>query len=79
MLQIRIGLGQTPSGKILDSETTCFIITADRSEKQAAIEQHDKTGKPIFVKVYGKAYRQITREQLVNLPDRHGKIPNCWK
>ena len=58
---IRIGLGQTKSGKILDRDTQWYC------EKQAALDYHDETNKPIFISVNGRAYREITREQLVNL------------
>ena len=73
MIVIRIGLGQTPSGKILDRATQSYIITATRCEKEAALRYHDETKKPIFVKVNGKAYQKITREQLINLPNKHGR------
>lgn len=73
MIVIRIGEGQTPSGKILDRNTQSYIITATRNEKEAALRYHDETKKPIFVKVNGKAYRKITREQLINLPNKHGR------
>ena len=73
MIVIRIGLGQTPSGKILDRDTHFYSITANHCEKQAALDYHDETKKPIFVKVNGKAYQKITREQLVNLPNKHGR------
>ena len=73
MIVIRIGEGQTPSGKILDGSTQSYIITATRCEKEAALRYHDETKKPIFVKVNGEAYRKITREQLINLPNKHGR------
>jgi hypothetical protein len=73
MIVIRIGLEQTPSGKILDGATQSYIITATRCEKEHALEYHDQTKKPIFVKVNGKAYHKITREQLINLPNKHGR------
>lgn len=73
MITIKIGLGQTPSGKVLDRSTHWYSIWADESEKSAAIQYHDETGKPIFVSYNNQAYRKITREELVNLPDRHGR------
>ncbi len=73
MIVIRIGEGQTPSGKILDRNTQSYIITATRCEKEAALRYHDETKKPIFISVSGKAYRKITREQLINLPNKHGR------
>ena len=73
MIVSRIGEGQTPSGKILDRNTQSYCITATRCEKQAALEYHDKTHKPIFISVSGKKYQKITREKLVNLPNKHGR------
>ena len=73
MIVIRVGLGQTPSGKILDGATQSYIITATRCEKEHALEYHDQTKKPIFISVSGKKYQKITREQLVNLPNKHGR------
>ena len=62
MLTIRIGLGRSSTGAILDRETTWFRF----EEKDHAIEQAIKTKKPIFISSkFG--YRQITLEQLHNL------------
>jgi hypothetical protein len=66
-ITIRIGLGQTKSGKILDRNTQWYHISAATNGKMAAIKYHDETNKPIFISVNGRAYRKITREQLVNL------------
>ena len=73
MITIKIGLGQSPSGKVLDRSTHWYGIWADSSEKLDALAYHDKTGKPIFVSYNNQAYHEITREQLINLPDRHGR------
>ena len=69
MIVIRIGLGQTKSGKILDRETTAFVINkrTGQNEKQHAIEQHLMTNKPIFISKNGRKYEEITLEQLKNL------------
>jgi hypothetical protein len=68
MIKIRIGLGQTKSGKILDRNTTYFVINkrSGQNEKDRAIMQHLETKKPIFV-TNGRGYREITLEQLRNL------------
>lgn len=71
-ITIRIGLGQTKSGKILDRNTQWYYISATTNGKMAAIKYHDETNKSIFISVNGRAYKKITREQLVNLPDKHG-------
>ena len=69
MIVIRIGLGQTKSGKILDRETTSFVINkrTGQNEKDHAIEQHLATNKPIFISRNGRAYQKITLEQLRDL------------
>ena len=58
MITIKVGLGQTPSGKILDRDTHFYSITATHCEKQAALDYHDETHKPIFISVSGKKYRE---------------------
>lgn len=63
MTIIRIGRGRTPSGAILDRDTTWFNI----SEKDDAIKQAIETKKPIYVSYNSRAYREITLEQLQNL------------
>ena len=69
MIVIRIGLGQTKSGKILDRDTTAFVINkrTGQNEKDHAIAQHLKTNKPIFISRNGRKYEKITLEQLRNL------------
>lgn len=58
-ITIRIGLGRSPSGKILDKNTRWFI------DKDKAIEEWEKTHKPIFVSKGGKKkYEPMTIEQL---------------
>ena len=68
MLKIRIGLGQTASGKILDRNTTWFVINkrTGQNEKERAIAQHLSTNKPIFVS-NGRGYHEITLAQLMGL------------
>ena len=73
MITIKVGLGQTKSGKILDRATHFYSITANHCEKQAALDYHDETHKPIFISVSGRAYRKITRNQLIELPNKHGR------
>ena len=68
MIKIRIGLGQTKTGKILDGSTTYFVINkrTGQNEKDHAIMQHLEAKKPIFV-TNGRGYREITLEQLGKL------------
>ena len=69
MIVIRIGLGQTKSGKILDRDTTAFVINkrTGQNEKDHAIAQHLKTKKPIFISRNGRKYQEITLAQLREL------------
>lgn len=69
MIVIRIGLGQTKSGKILDRNTTSYVINkrTGQDEKSHAIEQHLKTKKPIFISRNGRKYQEITLAQLREL------------
>jgi len=73
MIVIKIGLGQTKSGKILDRNTQFYAITATHCGKQNALAYHDETRKRIFISINGKAYREITRAQLMELPNKHGR------
>ena len=69
MIKIRIGLGQTKSGKILDRNTTYFVINnrTGQNGKDAAIKQYLATNKPIFISRNNKKYKEITLEQLRKL------------
>ena len=58
---IRVGLGRSCSGKILDRDTRWFI------DKEKAIDYWTKTNKPIFVSVGGKKYQKIKIDQLIAL------------
>ncbi len=55
---IRVGLGRSLSGKILDKDTRWFI------DKKEAIDYWTMTNKPIFVSVGGKKYQEIKIDQL---------------
>lgn len=55
---IRVGLGRSRSGKILDRDTKWFI------DKKEAIDYWTMTNKPIFVSVGGKKYQEIKIDQL---------------
>lgn len=60
---IRVGKGQTPSGKILDRNTHWY------TDKNNAIEYIIKNHKEydIYISVNNKAYRKITLKELRNL------------
>ena len=57
-LTIRVGLGRSSSGKILDKDTKWF------TDKNEAISYLATTNKPIFVSVGGKKYQEINIDQL---------------
>lgn len=60
-ITIRIGLGRSPSGKILDKDTRWF------TDKEEAIDEWVKTHKPIYVSIGGKAYKEIKIDKLIAL------------
>ena len=60
-LVFRIGRGRSSSGKILDSNTTWF------TDVNKAIEQYEKTKKPIFVQTNNGKYWEITPGKLYRL------------
>lgn len=55
---IRLGLGRSRSGKILDKDTQWF------TDKNKAINYFASTNKPIFVSVGGKKYQEMNIDQL---------------
>ncbi len=58
---IRIGEGQSPSGKILDRDTRWF------KEINEAISYHLLTGKKIYVSKNNKKYVEISLNELKNI------------
>lgn len=60
-LTIRVGLGRSSSGKILDKDTKWF------TNKNEAINNFVSTNKPIFISVGGKKYKEINIDQLIKL------------
>ena len=64
MFVIKVGLGQSPSGKILDWATQYY---SDYDEIKDAIEYARKTGKPMFISFNKRKYRPITEEKLLKL------------
>jgi len=68
---IRIGDGQTPSGKILDKNTHYYLYlkNGDTSEKEHAIQDviEREYYNHIYVSKSNKAYQQINFEQLKKL------------
>lgn len=66
-LVFRIGLGRSGSGKILDPDTTWF------TDVNKAVEQYEKTKKPIFVQVSKGKYWNITPGKLYRLANEINK------
>lgn len=63
MITIRIGDGQTTSGKILDGSTEWYTD----KEFDHAIEAALKTNKQIWIRSANRAYHPISLEQLIKL------------
>ena len=61
LVVIRVGLGRSKSGKILDRDTKWF------SDKWNAIDFCGKVSKPIYISVNGKKYQEIKIDQLIGL------------
>ena len=71
MIVVRIGLGRSKSGKILDRNTTWFNLDSKEAWERCVHEWSLKknSGKPIFASRNGRAYREINGVQLLKLKD----------
>jgi len=69
---IKIGLGRSKSGKILDRNTKWFTITDKESWGRCVNEWSLKrnSGKPIFISRNGRAYKEISGVELIKLKDK---------
>lgn len=63
---IKVGLGQSPSGKILDRNTWCVHFYTSHEDEEAQIDKlrtalgwHRKNNKPMFYSHNSKAYQEI--------------------
>jgi len=65
---IRIGLGRSTSGKILDRNTTWHNVH-DHASWSACVSEYCNCKKPLFMKRGDKPYVEITKEQLLALKD----------
>jgi len=61
MVTIRVGEGQSPSGKILDRDTRWF------KEINEAISYHLLTGKRIYVSKHNKKYFEVSLNELIRI------------
>jgi len=59
MITIRVGRGQSPSGKIIDSDTKWFTEVND------AISYHLMTGKKIYISKNHKKYFEVSLNELI--------------
>ena len=68
-LVVRIGLGRSKTGKILDQDTEWHNIQDYDSWKKCVNEWADKkhSGKPLFLSRNGRAYKPLSGEQLLAL------------
>ena len=70
---IKVGLGQSKSGKILDRDTKCVhFYTSHEDEKEqirklmVARAWHNESGKPMFYSHNSRAYQKITIDWINN-------------
>lgn len=66
---VRIGQGRSKSGKILDRGTVWFNIDSKEAWERCIHEWSMKKYKPIYLSNNGRAYREISGEQLLRLGD----------
>ena len=68
---VRIGQGRSKSGKILDRDTVWFNIDSKEAWKRCIREWSMKkySGKPVYLSKNGRAYKEISGEQLLRLGD----------
>ena len=66
---IKVGLGQSKSGKILDRDTKCVHFYTSHEDEKEQIRKllvargwHDESGKPMFYSHNSRAYQKITRD-----------------
>lgn len=64
---IRIGLGRSKSGKILDRNTTWHNIQDEKSWASCVREWSQGSNKSLFISRNGRAYRPITGVKLLEL------------
>lgn len=68
MTIVRLGLGQTSSGKILDKQTHWYVLENDKNDKNEILKDVNiSLNKPIFISRNKTKYEEITYNELVNL------------
>ncbi len=69
---IKVGLGQSPSGKILESAQFVHFYTKHEDAKEqvrklrVALQWHRETGKKMFYSRNYRAYEEITEDWITN-------------
>ena len=69
---IKVGLGQSPSGKILESAQFVHFYTKHEDAKEqvrklrVALQWHRETGKKMFYSHNSRGYQKITEDWIIN-------------
>ena len=70
---IKVGLGQSPSGKVLDWNTQYvhFYMSHEDAKEQVrklrvALQWHRETGKEMFYSHNSRGYQKITEDWIIN-------------
>ena len=68
---VRIGQGRSKSGKILDANTKWFSVNTKEQWEHCIHEWSlkENSGKPVYLSKNGRAYKEISGEQLLRLGD----------
>lgn len=69
---LRIGKGRSKSGKILDRDTIWLNLNTIEEWRYAVNEWSNKkyAGMPLFISQNGRAYQEISAEQLLKMRDK---------
>ena len=69
---IKVGLGQSPSGKILEGAQFVHFYMKHEDEKEqarklrVALQWHRETGKKMFYSHNSRGYQKITEDWIIN-------------
>ena len=69
---IKVGLGQSPSGKVLESAQFVHFYTKHEDEQEqirklrVALQWHRETGKKMFYSHNSRGYQKITEDWIIN-------------
>lgn len=64
---LRVGLGRSESGKILDSNTNWYVYQNSIDERENAIRAAITTNRDIYISVNKGKYHKISFDQIRNL------------